>query len=321
MKNTQIVLIVLIVIILVSVYFCLNQNNNQIEGFETTPTSTPMVETSVTNPLGSVPTGPPNTTAPSDMYEPNTTVAPSDMYEPSSTEAPTDTYEPVSDDEPEPTALPIEEQDDEPVDSGDQLVDKVMNRPTVPGIAGLTDLANNDNGKINTKINIYNPTVNFNGAKTSGYYKNMTSDYLDDYENTKDPIDSKPMASDEMEKLVAKRNDKLRKDLKKRKGGRSYGDDMHPAKFNQKSYWKHQKFYRPGYQFVNPKSWSVPQERPPVCIPQKKVLPSAVYDRGLSLNYLELDNKGKIATSEDKVTDTNVGSILPKFSYEEYYDY
>jgi hypothetical protein len=60
-----------------------------------------------------------------------------------------------------------------------------------------------------------------------------------------------------------------------------------------------------GYSYVPPEFWSVPQNRPPVCIPQKgyeaDVLPTNT--TGTPINALEVE-----------------GSILPKFIYEEVYD-
>lgn len=81
------------------------------------------------------------------------------------------------------------------------------------------------------------------------------------------------------------------------------------------------KDFHPGYQFVDPKKWDVPQKRAPVCIPQKQQLPSAVIVNGLGTNVLELDTTGRIATHENDITETNVGSILPKFQYQEHYQY
>jgi hypothetical protein len=81
------------------------------------------------------------------------------------------------------------------------------------------------------------------------------------------------------------------------------------------------KDFHPGYQFVDPKTWDVPHQRPPVCIPQKEQLPSAVVMNGLGTNVLELDQTGRIATHEKDVSQTNIGSILPKFQYQENYHY
>lgn len=81
------------------------------------------------------------------------------------------------------------------------------------------------------------------------------------------------------------------------------------------------KDFHPGYQFVDPKAWDVPKQRPPVCIPQKEQLPSAVIMNGFGTNVLELDQTGRIATQEKDISKTNVGSILPKFQYQENYHY
>ena len=78
------------------------------------------------------------------------------------------------------------------------------------------------------------------------------------------------------------------------------------------------KQYYPGYSFMPPETWNVPQDRVPVCVPDKwNKRPSAVFDRGTPTNVLELDENGNMATNEDDVHFTNVGSILPKFKYEQ----
>ena len=59
-----------------------------------------------------------------------------------------------------------------------------------------------------------------------------------------------------------------------------------------------------GWSYIPPQFWSVPQKRPPVCIPQKggesKVYPSL--DKGVPVDALNW---------------TQVGSILPKFEFKE----
>jgi hypothetical protein len=62
-----------------------------------------------------------------------------------------------------------------------------------------------------------------------------------------------------------------------------------------------------GWSFMPPQSWSVPQKRPPVCIPQKGQASTVVpiYDKSVPVDALEW---------------TQVGSILPKFEYKEVYN-
>lgn len=60
-----------------------------------------------------------------------------------------------------------------------------------------------------------------------------------------------------------------------------------------------------GYSYMPPTTWSVPQKRPPVCIPNKKGEPIPQMTKGVPLDALEY---------------TKVGSILPKFNYEEKYN-
>jgi hypothetical protein len=60
-----------------------------------------------------------------------------------------------------------------------------------------------------------------------------------------------------------------------------------------------------GYSYMPPESWSVPQDRPPVCIPQKGFNAEAVplYTIGTPLNALEIQQ-----------------TLMPKFKYDEVYD-
>ena len=77
-----------------------------------------------------------------------------------------------------------------------------------------------------------------------------------------------------------------------------------------KSGYKHIKpgknlFTSYGYSYMPPEVWSVPQDRPPVCIPQKGFKAEAlpVYTKGTPLDALEIEQ-----------------TLMPKFKYEEVYD-
>ncbi len=75
----------------------------------------------------------------------------------------------------------------------------------------------------------------------------------------------------------------------------------------------------PGYTYVPPVYWDVPQRHRSVCNqaqPNSRKL-TGLIDRGLPLNVLELNSDGTYADTEDDVSLTNVGSILPKFTYQE----
>ena len=79
------------------------------------------------------------------------------------------------------------------------------------------------------------------------------------------------------------------------------------------------KKFVPGYTYVPPENWSVPQYRPPVCVsssPNPLKLTGLV-DRGLPLNVLELNPQGEVADTETDVSLSNVGSMMPNFKYEE----
>ena len=79
------------------------------------------------------------------------------------------------------------------------------------------------------------------------------------------------------------------------------------------------KKWMPGYTYVPPVHWDVPQRHISVCRPDgpnvRKL--TGLVDRGLPLNVLELDPDGNIADTEDTVNLTNVGCMMPKFNYQE----
>ncbi len=79
------------------------------------------------------------------------------------------------------------------------------------------------------------------------------------------------------------------------------------------------KKWMPGYTYVPPVYWDVPQKHTSVCNganPNARKLTGLV-DRGLPINALELNPDGSMANTEESVSLTNVGSILPRFNYEE----
>jgi len=79
------------------------------------------------------------------------------------------------------------------------------------------------------------------------------------------------------------------------------------------------KKWMPGYTYVPPVYWDVPQKHISVCNaanPNARKLTGLV-DRGLPINALELNPDGSMANTEDSVSLTNVGSILPRFNYNE----
>ena len=74
----------------------------------------------------------------------------------------------------------------------------------------------------------------------------------------------------------------------------------------------------PGYSYIDPRLWTVPQKRPPVCHFNNDLSAVPLYDSGTHINVLELTPYGDIATTEKDVKQTNVGSILPQFQYREF---
>jgi len=84
------------------------------------------------------------------------------------------------------------------------------------------------------------------------------------------------------------------------------------------NYTQAKKWY-PGYTYVPPVYWDVPQRHVSICQPPTKDYRSltGLVDRGLPINALELNPNGTQADTEDSVTMTNVGSMLPKFRFQE----
>ena len=83
--------------------------------------------------------------------------------------------------------------------------------------------------------------------------------------------------------------------------------------------YRYAKTFVPGYTYVPPSNWDVPQKHISKCMPPSPNVRqlTGLVDRGLPLNVLELNPDGSIANSEESVTMTNVGSLMPKFVYQE----
>jgi hypothetical protein len=85
--------------------------------------------------------------------------------------------------------------------------------------------------------------------------------------------------------------------------------------------------YVPGMSYMPPTEWNVPQYHPTTCrqvcnntFIDTRALPIGIMDPGTPIFALEIGGDGTIAKTESDVTLTNVGSIMPKFTYREYVD-
>jgi hypothetical protein len=85
--------------------------------------------------------------------------------------------------------------------------------------------------------------------------------------------------------------------------------------------------YVPGMSYMPPTEWNVPQYHPTTCrqvcnntFIDTRALPIGIMDPGTPIFALEIGSDGTIAKDERDVTLTNVGSIMPKFTYREYVD-
>ena len=61
-----------------------------------------------------------------------------------------------------------------------------------------------------------------------------------------------------------------------------------------------------GFSYMPPSLWSVPQQRPPVCIPQTKTTPTPVFTNSSYTDVMEF---------------TGLGTIMPRFQYQETTNY
>lgn len=109
--------------------------------------------------------------------------------------------------------------------------------------------------------------------------------------------------------------------LEMKKGSKGYENiaiDDDTGNLVVKNYTEAKKWY-PGYTYIPPVYWDVPQRHVGACNPNMPNYTklTGLVDRGLPINVLELNATGMQADTEDTVTLTNVGSILPKFNYQE----
>ena len=92
-------------------------------------------------------------------------------------------------------------------------------------------------------------------------------------------------------------------------------DDYGPNKSVLEKFYNEPK--KPGYSQISEKHWRFPHKIPPPCLPDRVKLPRYVYVSGYGSNVLELNADGDIADKEEFVSQTNIGSIMPKFNFEE----
>jgi len=146
----------------------------------------------------------------------------------------------------------------------------------------------------------------YNKGKWSRKLYNRPSDYVDYYTpksyGTSTPS-SESEQSDQTKKLCGPYNSI---------------DESDAGDLIVKNYSQAKKWY-PGYTYVPPSNWDVPQRHISICNPAgpnvRKL--TGLVDRGLPINVLELNPDGSMADNEDDVNLTNIGSMMPKFNYQE----
>ena len=137
-------------------------------------------------------------------------------------------------------------------------------------------------------------------SPSSPIYGNTSPDSLNPNENSS-PQD--PASSNDKRKLCGAYTD-----LDENNAG-----DLVVKDYTQSKKWV------AGYTYVPPIHWDVPQKRAPVChsaTPNVRKL-TGLIDRGLPINALELTKDGYIADTEETVNLSSVGSMIPKFNYQE----
>jgi hypothetical protein len=161
---------------------------------------------------------------------------------------------------------------------------------------------------------------NCNSNNSNNSNNNSNNSNSNSNEDSQDPWD----VSQDFAKMTyykqLKRQNKGRPQLPFNEDSEYINTDNDMDLFSNKCKTSSKKFY-PGYSIIPPDKWDVPQKRPKHCIPDKWKRPSGVFTAGTPVNVLELDNNGNMLLDENEVTFTNVGSILPKFTYTEKYKY
>ena len=210
----------------------------------------------------------------------------------------------------------------------------------------------NINGNGNENKNIYDDSVNKNAVKSVNDLLGIGSntDFFSDVPNTTFPNIMLPEEKDDIKsvfspKIIIGRENGFGNTEKESKWNSAFSGDEFDvkskedllkytnkkacAKYSERDSelsnenlvikdYKDAKTWHPGYTYLPPTNWDVPQKYPPVCLNKPNVFQlTGLVDRGLPLNVLELNPQGNVANTENSVQLTNVGSIMPKFSFEE----
>ncbi len=187
------------------------------------------------------------------------------------------------------------------------------------------DNDNNENNKNNNKhkqrnSNMWNKNLDdYNNGKWDprSYNKPSVKNYTDYYTPMQYGMNT-PNSPQEPQQSPEKKTETTSEDTKKKCG--EYNDLSEDKTGNLViSEYKYSKNWYPGYTYVPPVHWDVPQKRADVCLPneQNYTKLTGLIDRGLPLNVLELNQNGNIANTEDTVLMSNVGSMIPRFNYQE----
>lgn len=178
---------------------------------------------------------------------------------------------------------------------------------------------NNDNMDFNDTMipvqNLWRDDQSYYDDKAQGSIGNQWLQNMDSYNKGKWNPNLNKKPSDYMDYATVPTN----ADGSTKKKCESYNDiDTDQAGNIVVREYTQAKKWMPGYTYVPPVNWDVPQKYPGVCrkLPNVRKLTGLV-DRGLPLNVLELNPDGDIADRENEVSLTNVGSMLPKFNYQE----
>jgi len=163
----------------------------------------------------------------------------------------------------------------------------------------------NDGNSWTESLDDYN-----NGKWDKKFYANP-NDYIDYIDNTKSNNAN----------TISQKQSNTKTDNKDNKKCGKYNNMSEDSTGNLVvSEYTESKKWVPGYTYVPPIHWDVPQKHIGICQPnnnQKYSNLLGIVDRGLPLNVLELNPDGKIADTEDTAVLSNVGSLIPRFNYQE----
>jgi hypothetical protein len=193
--------------------------------------------------------------------------------------------------------------------------------PKSPMETAISTLPTPSDGK---KTSIFNPSIIIGNDKQTRKYRTDLDEYDDETDshntgNGMEYIDYNKLRNAAIYKPGADDRDRDRdiyymSDVSQEMAKYGKGLDGKPLLAFPKN-----KLYLPGFQYVDPVRWDVPQRKLPAAVGGHTPAPPSYPPAGIvstNFSYLEYNEMGKQAMTESDVKHSNVGSILPKFEYK-----